>query len=326
MIYRTFPLVLAVVVSAAPASGQPSGAYDPGAAVIAASVGGATDPGPAADPAIAAPGPAQGAPPPFAINDIEQQFVMQTLQMWETESAKINTFNAEFERLDYDNVWGPAPDKLLLVCRGSLSYSKPDKGSFKIDKISRWTKNDPKNPAPDAPGNYVEQPDEVGEHWVCDGKAVYEYNHREKQLVVTPIPETMRGAAIADGPLPFLFGAQAAKLVERYWIRPVTSDSEQIRLQAFPRRAADAANYDSVEVILNRKTMQPQALMVILPGAQQRHVYKFESPTVNGKLDKWFGGLFSAPRTPLGWKRVVVEDAPPPAGQQAANPGGGVQR
>ena len=45
----------------------------------------------------------------------EQQFVYQTLQMWETESAKINTFNADFERLEYDTVWGRGDDDPLIV-------------------------------------------------------------------------------------------------------------------------------------------------------------------------------------------------------------------
>ncbi len=345
MIHRSHPLAaaLGLLAVATSASAQHLESYDPNAPLVQpppAAVPAAQQPafgqpvpGAAITPGLAAGGPVQGqvadaapAPPqpPFVLNDVEQQFVFQTLKMWETESAKINTFNADFERLDYDAVWGPGGETPNVLCKGTLSYSKPDKGSFKIDKISRWTKADPQNPAPDAPGTFVEQKDEVGEHWVCDGKAVYEYNHHEKQLVVTSIPAEMRGTAIVDGPLPFLFGAEAQKLMDRYWIRPKQSDAEQLWLEAFPRRATDAVNYDSVEIILDRKTMQPSALMVVLPGKQQKHVYKFETPTINGKLDAWFGGLFSAPRTPLGWKRVVVDQPPAPA--QAANPAAGVQR
>lgn len=337
MTYRSRPLLtaLTLLAAAAKASAQQAPAYNGPAPVQQPTYGQPAQAGSTALPATAS-GPATGQPapvgapvppqPPFVLNNIEQQFVAQTLQMWETESAKINTFNADFHRLDYDDVWGPAGEVANVISEGMVSYSKPDKGSFKIDKISRWTKTDPQNPARDAPGSHVEQKDEVGEHWVCDGKAVYEYNHREKQLVVTPIPEEMRGTAISDGPLPFLFGAQANKLMARYWIRPTTSNENQIWLEAFPRRQADAANYDKIEIILDRKTMQPLALKIHLPGGQQRHVYTFESPTINGKLESWFGGLFSAPRTPLGWKRVVIQDTPLPPGPQAANPAAGVQR
>ena len=285
---------------------------------------------PTSAPAGLAPPPGDAAPgppaPPFQLTEVEQQFVFRVLTMWEVESAKIKTYNAKFDRLEFDAVWGPGSQKWYIESTGSLSYSKPDKGSFKIDEIRRWTKDDPKATAPDAPGTYVVQKDEVGEHWVCDGKAVYEYEHRNKQLVVTPIPEPLRGKSIVDGPLPFLFGAEAKKLAERYWIRSTSSNETTINLEAYPRRQADAANYDRVDVILDRKTMQPTAIQVHLPGGQQRHVYTFHDATVNGKLEAWFGGLFSAPRTPLGWKKVVVQDGGPGAAPQAANPDAGVQR
>jgi TIGR03009 family protein len=264
--------------------------------------------------------------PPFVLAPAQLQYVQQVLQMWETESSKVNTFNSDFERWEYDAVWNPGSDKPMIKCKGVLSYSKPDKGSFKIDEIKRWTKKDPNNASADAPGDFIEQKDEVGEHWVCDGKAVYEYEHRNKELRVTPIPEALRGKSIVDGPLPFLFGADAKKLMDRYWINVKKSPAAQIWLEAYPRRQADALNYDYVEVMLDRKTMQPTAIQVHLPGGQQRHVYMFQSPTVNGKLDALWGGLFSAPRTPIGWKKVVVNDGDPAPGQQAANPAGGIQR
>jgi TIGR03009 family protein len=363
MTYRLLPVILIakLLYSAAPASAQQQPAYDPATAAAettvpaslastfpnALSVGtaGVIPPSGAAptqpaygQPPVAGQPPVVGAPiagtpaagppaPPFVLNDIEQQFVQQTLQMWELESGKITTFNSDFERLDYDLTWGPGAQTPFVINQGTLSYSKPDKGSFKIDKISRWTKTDPQNTAADAPGSFVEQKEEVGEHWVCDGKAIYEYNHRERQLVVTSIPEGMRGTAIVDGPLPFLFGAEANKLMERYWIQPLQSSPEQITLKAYPRWQADAANYDAVDIILDRKTMQPMALQIHLPGGQQRHVYKFEAdPDVNDKLDSWFGALFSSPRTPIGWKRVVVQASPATPGPQASNPTDGVQR
>jgi TIGR03009 family protein len=288
-------------------------------------------PGPGA-PAQPGAAPVQPMGPPFQIDNVEQQFVMQVLQMWEAESSKVNTFNADFERWEYDAVWGPGQDKALIKSTGTLSYSKPDKGSFKIDQINRWVKKDPQDTLPDAAGDYVLQKEEVGEHWVCDGKAVYEYNHRTKQLVVTPIPEQMRGQSIVDGPLPFLFGAEATKLMDRYWIRSKQGNAQQLWLEAYPKRQNDAANYDHVEVILDRKTMQPMAIQVHLPGQRgpdgktpQRHVYMFHEPTINGTMEAWFGKLFSAPRTPLGWTRVVQQDPAAPA-PQAANPAAPVQR
>jgi TIGR03009 family protein len=264
--------------------------------------------------------------PPFQLSEIEKGEVFRLLQMWEDSSAKVNTFNSEFERWEYDAVFGPGSDTPLIKATGTLSFSKPDKGSFKIDSISRWTKADPQNPDVKSPGDWVPKPAEIGEHWVCDGKAVYEYNHRDKQLVVVSIPEEMRGQKIVDGPLPFLFGAEAKKLMERYWIRSKQSGPEMIWLEAYPRWQSDAANYDAVDVMLDRKTMQPKAIQVSLPGGRQRHVYMFKSPKVNEmNLGAWFPAMFTAPRTPLGWTRVMADDIAPQAANQS-NPQAPVQR
>ena len=266
--------------------------------------------------------------PPFQISPVEQQFVDQILQMWENESSKIETYSSSFQLWEYDPVWLPLKDTPITKNIGRLTYSKPDKGSFKIEEVRRWTKQDP-NQQGHLPGDWVLQKKEVGKHWVCDGKAVYQYRHDIKQLVVQPLPPELQGKAIVDGPLPFLFGAKADELKRRYWIRSKQSDPEMIWLEAYPRKQEDAANYHHVEVMLNRKTMQPRAIQVHKPNNNQsRDVYMFdEDPTINGKLNALLGGLFSAPRTPLGWKKVVQElPTGQPASPQAANPQPTVQR
>lgn len=275
--------------------------------------------GPAGAPVAGAPGAAPAAipVPPFQLSEIEKAEVFRLLKMWEDSSSKVNTFNSEFERWEYDAVFGPGDETPMIKSGGALSFSKPDKGSFKINSISRWTKADAQAPNVKAPGDWLPKPEEIGEHWVCDGKAVYEYSHRDKQLKVTSIPEEMRGAKIVDGPLPFLFGAEAQKLMDRYWIRSRQSNPAEIWLEAYPKTQSDAASYDRVDVMLNRKTMQPTAIQVWLPGGKQRHVYMFKDAKVNEtNIGDWFPSLFTAPRTPLGWTRVIVDDAAP----QAANP------
>ncbi|MEM8947174.1 MAG: TIGR03009 domain-containing protein [Planctomycetota bacterium] len=255
--------------------------------------------------------------PPRAITPVEQQFVDQILQMWETEGARINTFTSRFQRWEYNFVWGPGANIPLTKSEGQVHYSKPDKGSFKIEKIRRWTKQNPQQETWE-PGDWILNKDEVGEHWVCDGKAVFQYRHEKKQLVVQPLPPEMQGKSIVDGPLPFLFGAEAEKLKRRYWIYSKQSDPETIWLEAYPRSQSDAANYSKVDVMLDRKSMQPKAIRVYDPNSGPNNgnhaVYMFESPKVNGNFDAIFGSLFNAPRTPLGWKRVVQN---PPVGSQA---------
>jgi len=261
--------------------------------------------------------------PPFQLTPVEQQFVDQILDMWENSSSKIKTFDCRFERWEYDPVFGPGNNIPMIKSQGQLTYSKPDKGSFKIEEIFRYKPSDPQ--AQPQPDDWVLQKHEVGEHWVCDGSAIFEYKHDKKQLVVQPLPPEMRGKAIVDGPLPFLFGAEAKKLKNRYWIRSLEGTATTIRLEAFPRFQNDRASYQRVEVILDRKTMHPSAIQVYMPNGQSRAVYMFIEPTINGKLNQLFGSIFSSPRTPLGWKRVVNQPPPGPA-PQAANPQGTAKR
>lgn len=263
--------------------------------------------------------------PPFQITPVEQQFVDQILQMWENESSKINTFNSRFELWEYDMVFGPGTSVPAIKSVGTLTYSKPDKGSFKIEETRRYQPKDAQ--AQPQESDWVLQDKEVGAHWVCDGKAVYEYKHEKKQLVVQPLPPELQGKEIVNGPLPFLFGAKAAELNRRYWIRSKQGDPSTIWLEAYPRTQADAAQYHHVEIMLDRKTMQPTAIKVHSPNNQSHSVYMFDKPTVNGKLNALLGGLFSSPRTPLGWTKVVQAlPAGPQAGPQAAAPQPTTQR
>lgn len=265
--------------------------------------------------------PAPQAPPGFQLNQLEQAFLDQLLDSWETQSGKVNTFRCSFERWEYNPTFGPGPDIPLNKDKGELSFQKPDKGSFQIVEIKRW-QTDP-SPAGQqaqqpAKGDWKPQKDAIGEHWVCDGKSVFEYRQVDKQLVERPIPAELQGKAIVDGPLPFLFGAEAAKLKARYWLKvEQQANPNQIWLIALPRFQAQAADFRGVRVILDRTTMMPTHMEVHLPDGS-RHLYMFDvtNATVNGHFEK-LQQFFERPRTPFGWKRVVEQ----PTVQQAAQPG-----
>jgi TIGR03009 family protein len=273
----------------------------------------------------------QPLPPEFQLNAMQQAYLEQVLNSWQQESAKVTIFQCAFERWEYNKAFGPGNDLPLNKNKGELSYQKPDKGSFQITEVSVWqAAQPPANGAQpgQANGNWVVQKDAIGEHWVCDGESVYEYSHRQKKLIVRPIPPQLRGKAIVDGPLPFLFGAEAAKLKARYWLRAEQNqqDPNTIFISALPRFANDAADYRQVDVMLDRTKMMPKAMQVHMPNGD-RHVYMFDitNATVNEILQRVMA-LFQAPRTPWGWERVV-EAAPPeqppamsPVGRQAAQP------
>lgn len=258
----------------------------------------------------AAPAPQRN---PFDLTPVEQAYLNQVLEKWELESAKIQTFSCPFVRREY-NAFSPNYQTAFSVEEGEVSYQQPDKGSFQIKTISRW-QAEPRAPGDRGPakGKHVLQPSAVGEHWVCDGKSIYEYKHEQKQLVVRPIPPDMQGKSIVDGPLPFLFGAEADKLKKRYWMRVERSqDPNIIHLVAQPKFQADAANYKAVELMLDRNRFLPAAMQVHQPDSS-RSVYVFEiaKSTVNSRVTQLWNALFQSPRTPRGWTRIV--DTPPTA-------------
>lgn len=258
-------------------------------------------------PRTAALAPRQPPQPPIQLTPEEQAQVDQILQLWEEKSDKVVTYKCEFDRFEYDPTFlqGVGGQIALTISKGKISYKKPDKGKFEITEVKKY------NPDTRAHEKEVGAPNE---HWVCTGDAVYEIKEGKKELVKQEIPPDQRGKAIADGPLPFLFGAKAEKLKQRYWIRVFHLTPEEIWLEAYPRWQADAANYSKVEIILDREEFLPTALQLHSPGGKRRESYNFGKASVNNRIDRYMP--FQKPRAGFGW--TLIDETPrgqPPAGQ-----------
>ena len=241
---------------------------------------------------------AQQAPEGFELSPTDAVQLDRVLSEWERRSGEVRTFSCDFTRLVYDPVFGPGADVARAIEQGTVSYQQPDKGSFQIKESSAW---DAKQQS------HVANPDAAKEHWVCDGRSVYEYKHEAKQLVERPIPPEMQGKNIADGPLPFLFGAEAEKLKARYWLRvDPQSPPGAYWLVAMPKRQADAANYRRVELMLDAQRVLPSAMRVTAPdGSRTTYEFDLAGASINSRVTELFGRVFQAPSTPWGWKRVV---------------------
>jgi TIGR03009 family protein len=260
------------------------------------------------------------APQGFQLTAIEQAFLDQVLTKWEQESGKIETFNCDFTQFEYDPVFGPGNDEVGQPIAksegyGAVSYQKPDKGSFHVKELLTWDAAQKKR---------VANSNLVGAHWVCDGASVYEFRNKEKVLHVTPIPPEMQGQNITDGPLPFLFGAKADTLKQRYWLRVDPRAPEgSIWLAAMPKRQQDAANYRLVELMLDSSKMLHSAMRVTAPDSSQTtYTFKLAEASINSRVTAFWNTLFQAPRTPIGWTKVVEppQMAPAPAQAQAPAP------
>jgi len=264
---------------------------------------------PAAAQAPAAPPPAQQPP---QLTPEQQAALDQLLAAWETRNAAVRTWSCTFHKWEY-NAWSPVDARgerqAFAESSGELKYAAPDKGLFRVKEVKQWN--------PEA-RRLESRGSEAGEHWVCNGESIYEFRHAERQLRETKLPPDMRGMAISEGPLPFVFGAKAATLKNRYWMRIITPPDvrDQIWLEALPREQRDAANFSKVELILQRDLM-PFAIQIYKPGGQDRDVYQFDQRT--NLIDKGLDMIrdFAKPMTPFGYKYVLEDlqsSAAAPAG------------
>lgn len=150
----------------------------------------------------------------------EQRAALEQLLVgWEARNAKVTTWSCTFYKWEY-NAWSPADasgERLAFSeSTGEIKYAAPDKGLFRVKSSKQW------NPEK---RTYDTRPSNSGEHWVCNGTSIYEFRHSERQLRETKLPPEMRGRAISEGPLPFVFGAKADTLKKRYSMRIITPPS-----------------------------------------------------------------------------------------------------
>jgi len=233
---------------------------------------------------------------PFTLTPQQQAVVDWVLQRWEQRGSQIKTYECRFTRFEYDSVFGDGKTP-LFVDQGEIKYIAPDKGLFRV-----------------LPSEGKGQTRE--EQWICNGESIFQFDYQKKQLIEHKLPPDLRGQAISEGPLPFVFGAKADTLKRRYYVRIVTPPNAegQIWLEAWPRWQADAANFQRATVILTADEMLPFAIELVAPNGKSRTVYRLQDPKVNARnlLDplNLFKQSWLNPRTPVGWKKIVEE--PPP--------------
>lgn len=259
----------------------------------------------------------------------ETKLIDEVLKYWEGRSDAIHVYECIFKRFKYDPVFlppDPATGKLLPIefSEGSIRYVAPDKA------IYRDTKTQAYQPPKEAGGQptWPALPEGSGHHWVCDGESIFEFDSVNQQLVQTVLPPELRGTAlVTHGPLPFLFGAKAADIRNRYWLQldpAERGDAEKYHLIAHPKFQGDAADFQMVKIVLDRKEFLPLHLIVYGVGYDPvrnpaRVAYVFENRKVDPfdirKVFPW-ATEFQAPKPPRGWK-LVREVIPSQAPQQA---------
>ncbi len=222
---------------------------------------------------------------PFELTPQEQDNVNRVLAFWESYTRGIKKFEADFDLYSYPavSVGGTdvnSPPKAQQTT-GFLKYEAPNKGVFRID-------GPPK------------------ELYRCNGKSVYTYNFDKKEINEYKYSDgSITGQELKKGPMAFLFGASAATLRDRYWIRllplPPGAPQGQIWLEAYPKYQEDLQDMTKAELIINVRPCKPVAFQRYSPnGDRQSYALK------NIKVNKFelFGGEPFEPNE-RGWTVIT---------------------
>ncbi|MCC9641747.1 TIGR03009 domain-containing protein [Rhodopirellula sp. JC740] len=235
----------------------------------------------------------------------EQQRLDQILSAWEQQSQGTKTLECEFKRWHFDLFAAPA-GIYANKAEGVIKYANPDKGLFQVKAVVSYDGKD-ENGKP----KYSAKPGLYGEHWVCTGTELKEFDHATKQCKIQQLPPHMQGQNIIESPLPFVFNANAQQIKERYWVQPMQSPKpELILIAAYPKHQADRAQYKVVQIALDAKTFLPQALIMYAPNFDQKNQPKWDHyeftnvkrNSINASLRKLFLQNFIDQEPPSDWK------------------------
>ncbi|MEZ6124455.1 MAG: PASTA domain-containing protein [Planctomycetaceae bacterium] len=221
----------------------------------------------------------------------------QILSDWAEGSARIKLLSGKHERHVYDHTFC-----VEKVSNGEFWYEAPDKGRIDITEVKISPEMLARRQQPEAK---VERNPKTNEpyqlksddprRWICDGSRVFDIDDPGKTAHVVQLPPNVRGENIMNSPLPFLFGLPPEKATERFTMTLVEGDQGgrgYVLLQALPRLAQDANNWQKAMIYLDTKSWLPLAVRLLDPAGTQETTYKFMDVKINkaGILPKIIGG------------------------------------
>jgi len=266
---------------------------------------------------------------PFPALNAAAQAQLQTLLLnWEQQSKSMKTLECSFTRWHYDMFAAPQ-GQFASRADGVIKYAAPDKGLFRVDRLVFFSGYDANQQPVLQP-----QPGQFGEHWVCNGEQLIEFDRGRKECRIQTLPPDMRGQKIFNSPLPFVFNLDAQQIQQRYWVRQVQAPAEgMLLIEAWPKRQEDRAQYKLVQIALDAETFLPRALLMYAPNFHAKNApkwdhYEFQDSKRNdiGAGFQRFLGNFIPEKPPADWKILQnnFQPGPAPGAQQASNPNSGL--
>jgi len=240
------------------------------------------------------------------------------LQAWQHNSQGTKTLECKFQRWHYDLFAAP-PGIHATKAEGVIRYAAPDKGKFKVENLVFFAGMNADKPT------YKSQPGQFGEHWVCNGVELIEFDYGKEECRVQTLPPEMRGQHIFNSPLPFVFNLDAQRIHQRYWVRQVASPKAGVVLiEAWPKTQSDRSQYKMVQVALNTSTYLPEALVMYAPNFDSKTNPKWDHYEFTDMKRNAIQHSFEVfvktflDRPPSNWK--VIQENFMESPQQAANP------
>ena len=284
----------------------------------------------------ALPNPVMQQPPTQPFPQLSPQhikYIDDLLGIWEQSSSQVKRYTCDYMCWEYDpefcNWRDPGNNKLAayMIKTGEIRFSDPDKARFETSAL--WGFDGPPAEPGQDPKYQQRDKEENRERWICDGKAIYEFDFQNQRLYETDIPAEMQGQGLANSPLPFLFGAKKEQVLARYWVRVITPQGavDEYWLEAWPKRREDAQTYQKIELVIAKEDFLPKSLHIYAPNYDAvknpvSRAFEFQNRKINSNWSNIQNALgwFVRPQTPIGWKRVDRNQLQSP--QQSMPPGG----
>lgn len=221
-------------------------------------------------------------PPParYKLTENDRLKLDEFLTHWENFGKGIKQVSCNVHMMEFDggvlqqdakkpiaHTWGlfrfKTPNRLLYHVKGEFSYASAETGK---DAVWKEGQNEMKI--------------------VLDGKALTQYDFENKKAIVYPLAEDERELDLTmdNGQFPLFFVAKAETLKNRFYLRLVTPAAKQqseVWIEAFPRYARDAQQFQSIVVILGLKDMQPTYMRKVGVNGKSKTDLKFENVEVN---------------------------------------------
>ncbi|MBR4104343.1 MAG: hypothetical protein IKK39_09830, partial [Thermoguttaceae bacterium] len=221
-------------------------------------------------------------PPPerYKLSENDKLKLDEFLTHWENFGKGIKQVSCDVHMMEFDggvlqqdskkpvaHTWGlfrfKAPNQLLYHIKGEFSYANVDAGGE---------------------ATWKEGQNEL--KIVLDGKSITQYDYTNKKAVVYPLAEDEQNLDLTmdNGQFPLFFVAKAETLKNRFYLRLVTPAAKrqsEVWIEAFPRYARDAQQFQSIVVILGLKDMQPTYMRKVGVNGKSKTDLKFERVEVN---------------------------------------------